>query len=105
MTALTIILLAFITFGTRYLFIHPGVPIRLNARAQKFLSYSAPSVLTAIWVPIILTKDHQLVINASSPYLWGALVAMIAAWKTKSIYLTAVAGGTVFIAVYMFNTY
>jgi len=103
MTVLTILLLACITFATRYLFIHPGFPIRLNARAQKFLSYSAPSVLTAIWVPIILTKNHQLAITASSPYLWGAMVAMIMAWKTKSIYLTAAAGGSVFVAVYMFN--
>lgn len=102
MTTLTIVLLASITFITRYFFIHPKLPITLNQRMQKFLSYSAPSVLTAIWVPIILTKQHQLVMSLSSPYLWGALVAMLVAWRTKSIYFTALGGGSVFVIISIF---
>ena len=38
--------MAFITFGTRYLFTHPSLPIRLGPKVAKFLSYSAPAVLT-----------------------------------------------------------
>jgi len=105
MTLLTILLLAVITFTTRYLFTHPTLPITLNANAQKFLSYSAPCVLTAIWVPIIFAKDHQLVVDAASPYIWGAAIAIVAAKYTKSIYFTAIAGGVVFVALRIFSSY
>jgi len=91
MTLLTILLLAVITFTTRYLFTHPTLPITLNANAQKFLSYSAPCVLTAI--------------DAASPYIWGAAIAIVAAKYTKSIYFTAIAGGVVFVALRIFSSY
>ena len=97
MTILTIILLALITFTTRYFFTHPKLPITLSVKAQKLLSYSAPCVLTAIWAPIIFIQQQTLNMSLTSPYLWGATVAIIAAYYSKNIYLTAGAGGGVFI--------
>ena len=97
MTILTIVLLASITFTTRYFFTHPRLPITLSVKAQKFLSYSAPCVLTAIWVPIIIIQQGQLNFSLTSPYLWGATAAIVAAYFSKNIYITAGAGGGVFI--------
>jgi branched-subunit amino acid transport protein len=88
MTLLTIILLACITFFTRYLFLHPSLPVRLGAKASHFLSFSAPAVITAIWLPIILVHDHQLNISPLNPYLIAATLAIIISVKTKSVYLT-----------------
>jgi len=88
MTLLTIVLMAVITFTTRYLFIHPKLPIRLGAKMVSFLSFSAPAVLTAIWVPIILVHERQLVLTVTNPYLIAASVAVIVAAKSKNIYLT-----------------
>ena len=44
MTLLTILLLACITFGTRYLFLEGRLPVRLGSNVKLFLSYSGPAV-------------------------------------------------------------
>lgn len=92
MTLLTIFLMAAITFTTRYLFIHPRLPVRLGAKMAKLLSFSAPAVLTAIWVPIIFIQQGQLSVSLHNPYLIAATFAVIAAAKSKSIYLTMFIG-------------
>lgn len=102
MTLLTIILLAIITFGTRYLFVHPGLPLKLRPKMVKFLSFSAPAVLTAIWVPIIFFHDNQFLASFENPYLWGAIAAIVIAHKVKNLYLTIVAGVAVFLLTKMF---
>ena len=44
MILLTIVLLACITFGTRYLFLEGRLPIRLGPNLKHLLSYSGPAV-------------------------------------------------------------
>lgn len=97
MTLTTILLMALITFGTRYLFIHPSLPVRLGPKMAKFLSYSAPAVLTAIWVPIILVQDKELNMSLTNPYLIAAVCSVAVAAKTKSVYLTMIVGLIMFI--------
>lgn len=92
MTLLIIILMALITFTTRYLFIHPRLPVRLGAKVAKLLSFSAPAVLTAIWVPIIFVQQGQLNMSLQNPYLIAATFAVLTAAKSKSIYLTMLVG-------------
>ena len=92
MTLLIIILMALITFITRYLFIHPRLPVRLGAKVAKLLSFSAPAVLTAIWVPIIFVQQGQLNMSLQNPYLIAATFAVLTAAKSKSIYLTMLVG-------------
>ncbi|UUO25568.1 AzlD domain-containing protein [Colwellia sp. M166] len=89
---LIIILMALITFTTRYLFIHPRLPVRLGAKVAKLLSFSAPAVLTAIWVPIIFVQQGQLNMSLQNPYLIAATFAVLTAAKSKSIYLTMLVG-------------
>ncbi|MGB1199803.1 MAG: AzlD domain-containing protein [Thalassotalea sp.] len=97
MTLITILLLALITFTTRYLFLHPKTPVRLGPRMVRFLSFSAPAVLTAIWVPIIFIQQEQLMLSWKNPYLVAATVAVLIAAKSKSIYLTLFVSVAVFI--------
>lgn len=97
MTLLTIILMALITFTTRYLFIHPRLPVRLGAKMAKLLSFSAPAVLTAIWVPIIFIQQGQLNISIYNSYLIAATFAVLVAVKSKSIYLTMIVGLVTFV--------
>ncbi|MFT5815225.1 MAG: branched-subunit amino acid transport protein [Psychroserpens sp.] len=97
MTLLTIFLMALITFTTRYLFIHPRLPVRLGAKMAKLLSFSAPAVLTAIWVPIIFIQQGELSMSLNNPYLIAATFAVIAAAKSKSIYLTMFIGLITFV--------
>jgi len=96
MTILIIILLACITFFSRYLFLHPKLPLRIGAKTTHFLSFSAPAVLTAIWVPIIFVQDNNFNTSLTNPYLLGATVAIITAYKSHSVYLTLGTSLTVF---------
>ena len=96
MTLITIILMALITFLTRYLFIHPKIPLRLNAKMVSFLSFSAPAVLTAIWVPIIFIREGELALSIANPYLIAATIAVILAAKKANIYLILLASGGLF---------
>jgi branched-subunit amino acid transport protein len=102
MTLTTIFLMAVITFLTRYLFIHPKIPLRLNARMISFLSFSAPAVLTAIWVPIIFIRKGELALSISNPYIIAASVAVILAAKKANIYLILVASGAIFVGLKVF---
>ena len=88
MTLLTILLMAAITFFTRYLFLHPNLPIKISPQVSSLLNFSAPAVLTAIWVPIIFVQDEKLVIDMSNPYLVASFIAVIISMKTKSVYWT-----------------
>ena len=98
MVMLTILLLACITFVTRYLFLEGRLPVRLGPNLRLLLSYSGPSVLAAILAPIILVRNDQLYLSISNPYIWGAAAAITAAYKTGNIYWTIGAGMLVFIA-------
>ena len=97
MTLITIVLLAIITFASRYLFLHPKVPIRIGAKTTHFLSFSAPAVLTAIWVPIIFIQENSFNTSLTNPYLLAATVAIITAYKSHSVYLTLGTSLTVFV--------
>ncbi len=99
MTLITILLLACITFCSRYLFLHPKLPLRMGAKMTHFLSFSAPAVLTAIWVPIIFIKDNSFNGSITNPYLLAATVAVITSYKSHNIYLTLGTSITVFIAL------
>ena len=99
MTIVSLLLLACITFGTRYLFLEGRLPVRLGPNIKQFLSYSGSAVLTAITVPILFVHHHQLDTAMSNPYLWGALAAIAAAYKTANIYWTVGLGMLAFVAV------
>jgi len=102
MTILTLFILAGITFTTRYFFLHPSLPLSLNNRMKRLLSYSAPAVLTAIWAPIIAIQDDQLAMEITSPYVVAGTVAIVLAYKFNSIYITAFGAGLVFVLMRQF---
>jgi len=92
MTFITILLLASITFTTRYLFLEGKLPVRLGPNIKQLLSYSAPAVLSAICLPIIFIHDQQFHWAMSNSYLWGGIAAIIAAYKTNNVYWTVGVG-------------
>lgn len=97
MIFITILLLAVITFLSRYIFLHPGIPLRIGDKLSLFLSYSAPAVLTAIWVPIIFFQNDSLNINSKNPYLIAASIAIMVSIRTKSVYYTLAISGVAFV--------
>ena len=99
MTLMTILLLACITFTTRYLFLEGRLPIRLGPNVRHLLSYSGPAVLTAIAAPILLVHQQQLDLASDNAYLWGALMAIVVAHRTGSVYWTIGLGMLIFMLV------
>ena len=63
---------------------------------QRFLSFSAPCVLTAIWVPIVFVQEGKLAISLNNPYLIAACVAVLLAYRFKNLYITTVVSLAVF---------
>ncbi len=86
-----IILMALVVYFTRYFFLEPKLPIRLNPKAQKILSYSSLAVMPAIAAPIVFLHQNQhhdtLFI---SPYVIAAVVAVVISWKTRNVLLTTI---------------
>lgn len=89
MIIISILAMTLIVFLSRYLFLEPAIPLRLNSTAQRILSYSSPAVLTAIWAPIVFLPEGQLNTGINNPYFIAALLAALLAWKSKSILITA----------------
>jgi len=83
-------LMALVTFTIRYALFARANAVTLPAKLERALKYSAPCVLTAIWVPAVMMPQGELAITLNNPYLVGAAVAIaIALWK-KNVLLTIV---------------
>ncbi len=99
MIMLSILAMTAMVFLSRYLFLEPRLPIKLNAQMQRLLSYSSPAVLTAIWAPIVFLPEKELWIAPNNPYLIGAILAAVIAWKTKNVLLTTIISMIAFLLV------
>lgn len=84
---LTIFLMTAIVFFSRYLFLEPAIPLRLNQTARRLLRYSSPAVLTAIWGPIVFAPEQTFWPSLENPYLIGAVVTGLLIWKQAMCYL------------------
>lgn len=90
MILFSILAMTAVVFLSRYLFLFPKLPLKLNGNAQRLLSYSSPAVLTAIWAPIVFIHDDRLSVSYHNPYLIAAILAAFIAWKTKNVIATTV---------------
>ncbi|MGY5615007.1 AzlD domain-containing protein [Vibrio brasiliensis] len=102
MIMLSILAMTSLVFLSRYLFLEPRLPLRLNPQAQRLLAYSSPPVLTAICAPIVFMPEQELWVSADNPYLIGALVAAVLAWKTKNVLLTTIVSMVLFLCLKLF---
>ena len=87
---LLIALMTIVTFTIRYALYARANSIQLPAKLEQALKYSAPCVLTAIWVPAVLMPQGELAITFQNPYLIGGAIALIVALWKKNILLTIV---------------
>ena len=85
---LSILAMTFVVFLSRYLFLEPKVPLKLNHHAQRLLSYSGPVVLTALWAPIVFVPDNALSVTLANPYLLAGLATALLIWKTRNVLLS-----------------
>ena len=93
---LIILAMAGLVFISRYAFLEPKLPLVLSHNTQRFLSYSAPAVLTAILAPIVFVRENELSLTLDNNYLIGAVIACIIACYTRNTLLTALVSMGVF---------
>lgn len=70
-------LMALVTFYNRYAFFSPNLKLSIGARTRSMLKYTAPAVLTALWVPIVFVKNTQLNTDLTDPYLVAGLLTVV----------------------------
>ena len=57
------------------------------------LQYVAPAVLAALVAPAVLLRDNSIDLSpVTNPRALAALIALLIAWKTKSVAAVIVAG-------------
>ncbi|CAE6937704.1 hypothetical protein ACOMICROBIO_FLGHMIGD_03853 [Vibrio sp. B1FLJ16] len=97
MIMLSILLMTALVFTSRYLFLEPKLPVRLGTRTQNILSYASPTVLTAIWAPIVFIPEGELGLSLQNPFLLAAIIAAVIAYLTKNVLLTTVVSMVAFL--------
>jgi len=86
-----------ITFSCRYLFFSKTVPFELGPKIKRLLSYTAPSVLTAMWVPIVFLGHQQTNSNfITSPFLIAGVATVIFSLKVKNTLAVVMFGMGIF---------
>ena len=74
-----------ITFSCRYLFLSRLVSFELSPRIQRALSFTAPAVLTAMWVPIVFLGHQSSEAGfLNSPFLYAGLLTVLLSLKIKN---------------------
>ena len=89
-----------ITFACRFLFFYKNLPFELGEKTKLALSYTAPSVLTAMWVPIVfLSYQHIEQSFFTSPFFIAGLLSILLSLKFKSTLLIVMVSMTLFITL------
>ncbi len=91
-----LLIMAVLVLVSRYVFLEPKLPFKISGKWLRFLEYTGPAVLTAIWAPIVFTHEKQFTLDFSSPYLLSASLAIMLAATTRHVLLTTVLSMTLF---------
>jgi len=89
---LTILVAGLLTFLTRLSFIYLLGRWQPPAWLARGLRFVPPAVLTAIIFPEVLLRDGSLNLALGNLRLWAALVAVLVAWRSRSVLLTIATG-------------
>ncbi len=98
--AALILLLAAVTYATRIgafaVLSRTGIPRWL----RRAVRYVPVGVLVALIVPAIVAPEGTVALGTDNPYFVAGVVAAIAAWRTRNIVITLVAGFAVLAFAY-----
>lgn len=89
---LVFILGGLITFAIRFSFIYLFGRFHVPDGLRKALHYVPPAVLSAIIFPELFIRDGIVDLSFDNHRLLAGLVAVLAAWFTKNIFITILSG-------------
>lgn len=83
--------LAVVIFFNRYFFLEPAISITIPNFLERMLKYAAPSLLTAICIPIIFFDgQHVLKEMPNNPYLYAAIFSIFVSLITRHILVSLI---------------
>lgn len=85
-------LMTAITFYNRYAFFSPRIKFSIRPEIQSVLQYTAPAILTALWVPIVFIKDNAISTNPDNPYLVAGVITIAVSLLLKKPLLIVLIG-------------
>ena len=95
--------MAGITFSCRYFFFSKTVSFKLGPKVTRLLSYTAPSVMTAMWVPIVFLGHQESGIDfITSPFLIAGVMTVIFSLLIKNTLAVVIFGMSVFALLKVF---
>ncbi len=89
---LVMLLGGLLTYGMRLSFIYLLGRFDVSETIRRALRFVPPAVLSAIIAPELLMPDNHLDFSFGNHRLLAGLVAILVAWRTKSMLLTILAG-------------
>ena len=81
-----------ITFAIRFSFIYLFGRFNVPEGLRKALHYVPPAVLSAIIFPELFIRNEAVDLSLDNHRLLAGLFAILAAWFTKNIFITILAG-------------
>ena len=81
-----------ITFAIRFSFIYLFGRFHVPEALRKALHYVPPAVLSAIIFPELFIRNETVDLALDNHRLLAGLVAILAAWLTRNIFITILAG-------------
>ncbi|AZZ99906.1 AzlD domain-containing protein [Pseudoalteromonas sp. R3] len=94
-----ILLMALITFFMRYAFFMEKLPIKLDLRVQRFLSFTAPCILTAMAAPIVFGEVALSSEDITNPFLLAGIIAVVLSLLVKNTLFVVLASMGVFFSL------
>lgn len=89
---LTLIIVGVLTYILRALFIVSGEGRPGDTPLRRGLRFVPASVLVALIVPDLLVVEGSLLISPANGRLVAGLIAVVVAWRTRSILWTLLSG-------------
>ena len=83
-----------LTFGMRLSFVYLLGRVEVPQAVQRSLRFVPPAVLSALVLPELLMPAGHLDIGLGNPRWLAGLVAIIVAWRSRSVLLTILVGMT-----------
>jgi branched-subunit amino acid transport protein len=81
-----------LTFGMRFSLIYLFGRMEVPALLQRSLRFVPPAVLSAIVLPDVLLHAGSLDLSAGNERMLAGAIAVLVAWKTRSMLVTIAAG-------------
>ncbi len=97
MTWLLLAMMVIITFSNRYIFLSPRLKFTVGPKLQTLLQYTAPSVLTALWAPIVFMHDQSLNLSMSNPCFLAGLMTIATSYFIKKPLIVVIAGTGIYL--------